>query len=156
MTTNPIPAGYEGATPYLVITGAAEALDFYQRAFGAEVLMRLKQPDGRIGHAEIRIGKAVVMLADEFPEMGFASPKTLGNSPVGLMLYVEDVDARFEQALAAGGQELRPMADQFYGDRSGTLIDPFGHMWTLASRLEDLAPAEVEARFEQMMQDEAG
>lgn len=154
MTVKPIPAGYEGATPYLVITGATDALEFYKKAFGAEEILRLKQPDGRIGHAEIRIGTAVVMLADEFPEMGFASPTTLGNSPVGLQIYVEDVDARFQQALDAGAQELRPLADQFYGDRSGTLKDPFGHMWTLATRIEELTHEEIQKRFEEMMLDE--
>ena len=146
---DPIPADYRGVTPYLCIKGAARALEFYQRAFGAKETMRRAQPDGRIGHAEIRIGDAVVMLADEFPEMGFQSPQTLGGSPVNLMVYVQDVDAFVKQAEAAGATVQRPPADQFYGDRMATLTDPFGHSWSFATHIEDVSEEEMQRRAEQ-------
>src|SRR5436309_15497214 len=123
----PIPTGYEAATPYLCVRGAARAIEFYKQAFGATELARLADPNGKIGHAEIKIGAAPIMLADEFPEMGFRSPQSIGGSPVMIHLYVEDVDAVARQAVAAGAKMLRPVQDQFYGDRSGTLADPFGH-----------------------------
>lgn len=141
-----IPEGYERATPYLCIKEAARAIEFYKRAFGATETMRLAQPDGRIGHAEIRIGGAPIMLADEFPEMGFRSPQSLGGSPVVIHLYVDDVDALASQAVAAGAKVLRPVADQFYGDRSGTLTDPFGHVWTIATHTEDVSTEEIRKR----------
>ncbi len=141
-----IPEGYEGATPYLSIKGAAEAIEFYKKAFGATETMRLADPSGKIGHAEIKIGKANVMLADEYPEMGFVSPKTLGGSPVTLHLYVEDVDAVASQVEAAGAKVLRPVEDQFYGDRGGELEDPFGHRWFIATRIEDISPEEMKKR----------
>jgi PhnB protein len=142
----PIPEGYEGVTPYLIVSGAANAMEFYKKAFGAEETERTADPSGKVMHAEMRIGKARFMLADEFPEMGIRSPQALGGSPVGLLVYVEDVDARFKQALGAGATVDRPVKDQFYGDRSGTLVDPFGHKWTLATHKEDLTPEEMGKR----------
>ena len=141
-----IPEGYEGATPYLSIKGAAAAIEFYRKAFGATETMRLADPSGRIGHAEIKIGKAHIMLADEYPEMGFVSPKTLGGSPVTIHLYVEDVDAVALQAEAAGAKVLRPVEDQFYGDRGGGFEDPFGHRWFISTRKEDISPEEMKKR----------
>jgi len=141
-----IPDGYHTATPYLIITGAANAIDFYKKAFGATELMRMAQPDGRIGHAEIKIGDSPIMLADEHPGMGYRSPQSLGGSSVSIMLYVENVDALFAQAVAAGGKVTMPVKDQFYGDRSGTLSDPFGHVWTISTHKEDLAPEEMKKR----------
>jgi len=142
----PIPDQYRGATPYLSVKGAAKALEFYKKAFGATEVMRMAQPDGRIGHAEIKIGDALVMMADEFPEMGFKSPQSLGGSPVTIHFYVEDVDAVFKRALSAGAEERRPVADQFYGDRSGQLVDPFGHVWSIATHKEDVSPEEMQKR----------
>jgi PhnB protein len=150
MPAKPIPDGYRTVTPYLIVSGAAKALEFYKKAFGAKERMRLASPDGKVGHAEIQIGDSVIMLADEFPQMGAKSPLTIGGTPVGICLYVEDVDARFKQAIAAGAKEERPVKDQFYGDRSGTLIDPFGHKWTLATHIEDVAPEEIGRRMASM------
>ncbi len=157
MTTKarPIPEGYHSVTPYLAIDGAAEAIEFYKKAFGAKEIFRMPGPDGRIGHAEIQIGDSRVMLADENPEMGNQSPKSIGGSPVGFMVYVEDVDRVFQQALAAGAKVLRPLKDQFYGDRSGNLEDPFGHKWTLGTHIEDVAPDELERRMKEAMEAEA-
>ena len=146
MAVKAIPDGYHSVTPYLIISGATEAIAFYQKAFGATELMRIDAPGGKIGHAEIRIGDSPIMLADEFPEMGYKSPQTLGGSPVSIMIYVDDVDSVFKQAIAAGGKEQRPVKDQFYGDRSGTLEDPFGHVWHVATHTEDVTPAEMERR----------
>lgn len=138
-----------GATPYLCVKGAADALRFYVEAFGAVETMRLVDPnDGRVGHAEIRIGDAVVMLADEYPEMRILSPATLGGSPVTIHLYVPDVDAFVARAVVAGATLARPVADQFYGDRAGRITDPFGHVWHLATRKETLSDAEVHRRFD--------
>jgi PhnB protein len=147
MTVRPVPEGYRTVTPYLIVRGAAQAIEFYQRAFGATEVMRLADPSGKIGHAEIKIGDSPVMLADEFPEMQIIGPQTLDGSPVILLIYVEDVDARFARAVAAGATVLRPVKDQFYGDRSGTLKDPFGHVWTLATHKEDVSPEEITRRF---------
>jgi PhnB protein len=152
MPVKAIPDGYHSITPYLIVSNAARALEFYRDAFGATELMRMEQPGGKVGHAEIQIGDSRVMLADEFPEMGAKSPTSIGGSPVGLMLYVEDVDARFKQAIAAGAKELRPLQDQFYGDRSGTLLDPFGHQWTIGTHKEDLSDDEIKQRMAAMMQ----
>jgi PhnB protein len=146
---DPIPAEYRGATPYLCVKDAARALEFYQRAFGARETMRMPQPDGRIGHAEIRIGDAAIMLADEFPEMDFRSPQTLGGTPVNLLIYVRDVDAFVKQAEAAGATVKRPAADQFYGDRMAVLVDPFGHSWSFATHIEDVPPEEMQRRAAQ-------
>jgi PhnB protein len=143
----PIPEGYHNVTPYLVIKGAAAAIDFYKKAFGAVEVMRMPQPDGRVGHAELKFGDSIVMLADEFPEMSVVGPKTLGNTSVALLLYVDDVDKAVERAVSLGATIKKPVADQFYGDRSGTLEDPFGHKWTLAVHLEDVSPEEMERRM---------
>jgi len=145
----PIPEGYHSVTPYLVIKGAADALEFYKTAFGATELFRMEH-EGKIGHAEIKIGDSPIMLADEHPGEGHVSPTTLGGSPVGIMIYVEDVDRIYNQAIAAGGKELKPLQDQFYGDRSGSLTDPFGHVWTVATHKEDVAPEEIEKRLAAM------
>lgn len=142
----PIPEGYHTATPYLIIKGASKALDFYKKAFGATELLRMPQPDGRIGHAEIKIGDSPIMLADEFPEMGARSPQALGGSPVSIMLYVDDVDSFSKQAVAAGMKVVRPVKDQFYGDRSGSFEDPFGHQWHISTHVEDVAPGELQKR----------
>jgi PhnB protein len=141
-----IPDGYHAITPYLSIEGAANAIEFYKRAFGAKERMRMAQPDGRIGHAELQFGDSCVMLADEFPDMDFRSPRSIGGTPVTLHLYVEDVDAVVNHAVAAGAKVLRPVQDQFYGDRSGTLADPYGHVWHVSTHKEDLSPAEIEKR----------
>lgn len=142
----PIPDGYHSITPYLIIKGASDAIEFYKKAFGATELFRMAQPDGRIGHAEIKIGDSAIMLADEFPEMGHKSPTSLGGSPVSLLLYVEDVDAVYAQAVSSGAKEDRPVEDKFYGDRGGSLIDPYGHIWHIATHMEDLSPEEMEKR----------
>jgi PhnB protein len=150
MAVKPIPAGYHTITPYLIIDGAAKAIDFYKRAFNAEELFRLDGPKGTIAHAEVKIGDSPVMLADEM--QGYRGPQALGGTPVTLMIYVTDVDKIFRQAIAAGGKELRPVVDQFYGDRTGTLADPFGHVWTIASHVEDVSPEEIDRRFAKMAQ----
>ena len=142
------PPGYHSLTPYMTVKDAHAALDFYKRAFGAEMLMRLDMPDGLIAHAEIRIGDSVVMLSEENEAWGTKGPLTLGGSPMFLMAYVADVDAAFRRALAAGASEVRPVADQFYGDRSGTLKDPFGHQWTLSTHIEDVSQEEAQRRME--------
>jgi len=148
MTTkvNPIPEGYHSITPYLIIKGASEAIEFYKRAFGATELFRMAQPDGRVGHAEIKVGDSAIMLADEFPEMGHKGPASLGGSPVSLLLYVEDVDAVYAQALSSGAKQDRLVENKFYGDRGGSLIDPFGHIWHIATHVEDLSPEEMQKR----------
>jgi PhnB protein len=146
MPAKPIPDGYHTATPYLIVQDAARAIEFYKRAFGATELLRLGHGDSVV-HAEIKIGDSPIMLADEVPEMGFRGPDSIGGTPVSLMLYVEDVDARFAQAVAAGAKVSRPVADQFYGDRAGTLTDPFGHVWTIATHTEDVPHEEINRRF---------
>lgn len=151
MAVKPIPDGYYSVTPYLVLDDAAAAIEFYKQAFGAVELMRMPGPEGKLGHAEIKIGNSPVMLADESPAMGAKSAKTLGGSPVGLMIYVDDCDTVFKRAVAAGGKEVRPLADQFYGDRSGTLIDPFGLQWTVSTHKEDIAPEEMGRRAAEFM-----
>jgi len=142
----PFPEGFHTITPYLVIEGAGAAIDFYKAAFGATELFRMPQPDGRIGHAELKVGDSVFMLSDEFPEMNVIGPKTLGGSAVGLLLHVSDADAMFAKAVSLGAQVTKPMADQFYGDRSGTLEDPFGHRWTISTHTEDVSMEEVKRR----------
>ena len=146
MPPRPIPEGYHTITPYLIVTGAASAIEFYKHAFGAKEVMRIPHPDGRIGHAELQLGDSRIMLADEFPEMGARSPMSLGGTPVSILLYVEDVDAVATRALAAGAKMLRPVKDQFYGDRTGTLNDPFGHQWTIATHKEDVSADEIRKR----------
>ncbi|MET0987747.1 MAG: VOC family protein [Steroidobacteraceae bacterium] len=155
MALKPIPDGYHSVTPYLVIDGAADALEFYKRAFGATELFRMPAPDGKIGHAEIKIGDSAVMLADEYPEMGARSPRALGGAGVSLMIYVERVDDVFKQALKAGAKELQPLENKFYGDRSGTVQDPFGHVWTIATHVEDVSTEEVRRRAQAQTQKHA-
>lgn len=144
----PIPAGYHAVTPYLVVRDAAAAIDFYKAAFGAEEVMRMAEPSGKVMHAELRIGDSRVMLADECPEMGAKAPDAFGGSPVSLHLYVENVDAVSAQATAAGAKVARPVEDQFYGDRTGTFTDPSGHIWHIATHQEDVAPDEIRRRAE--------
>jgi PhnB protein len=146
-TVKPIPDHYSTATPYLTVKDADKAIEFYQQAFGATESMRLVDPSGTIGHAEIIIGNSPIMLSDEFPEMGIHSPQTLGGSPMSIHLYVEDVDATFNQAIAAGAKEVMAIEDQFYGDRTGKIIDPFGHTWAIATHQEDVSPEELQQRF---------
>lgn len=145
------PAGYHTATIYLAVKGAAKAIDFYKNAFGAVELMRMDGPNGCIAHAEIKIGDSPIMLADEFPEMGHVSPTTLGGSPSGVMLYVKDCDAMFAKALSLGATVMKPLQDQFYGDRSGSVIDPFGHRWTISTHIEDVPPEEMGRRHDEFM-----
>lgn len=151
MVSKPIPDGYHSVTPYLIVKGASRAIDFYKQAFGATELLRMDGPDGTIGHAEIKIGDSPVMLADEHPEMGFRSPQTLGGPGLSLMIYVEKVDEVFPRAIAAGAKELRPVQDQFYGDRSGILEDPFGHIWTISTHVEDVPEDEMLRRSEEFL-----
>ena len=143
---NPIPDEYRAATPYLSLSDAARAIDFYKQAFGAREVMRMPAPGGKIGHAEIRIGDAPIMLADECPEMNFRSPQSLGGTPVNIVIYINDVDALVNQAVAAGAKLLRPVQNQFYGDRMGVLQDPFGHSWSFATHIEDVSPEELQKR----------
>lgn len=152
MSVKPVPDNHPRVTPYLCCDGAAAALDFYRTVLGAEERMRMAGPDGKIGHAELLIGDSVIMLADEYPEMEFRSPKAVGGTPVNLYVYVEDVDAVFAKALAQGAKELDPVKDQFYGDRSGAFEDPFGHRWNVASHVEDVPPDEMEKRAREAMQ----
>ena len=144
--TKAIPDGYRTATPYLIVKGAAEAIEFYKRAFGATEMLRMADPQGKIHHAEIRIGDSMIMLADEQPAMGYRSPRSIGGSSVSFLLYLEDVDAVFERAVKAGAKAQQPVKNQFYGDRSGTLEDPFGHVWTVATHVEDVPPEEMQRR----------
>ena len=141
-----IPEGYHSVTPYLAINGAANAIEFYKKAFGATERMRFDAPDGKIGHAEISIGDSVIMMADEFPEMNFRAPQAGAGTSVSLMLYVEDVDSFIEKAVAAGAKIERPIKDEFYGDRTGTIKDPYGHMWHIATHKEDLTMEEIGKR----------
>jgi PhnB protein len=144
------PSGYHSVTPYLAIRDAKSALDFYARALGAELVLKLDMPDGKIAHAEIRIGDSILMMSEENPDWGTRSPASLGGSPVSLMIYVPDADASFARALAAGAEQVRPVEDQFYGDRSGTLKDPYGYQWTLATHIEDVSTEEAQQRMEAM------
>lgn len=151
MAVNYIPKGYHSATPYLICKGAARAIDFYKNAFGATELMRFPGPGGSIGHAEIKIGDSPIMLADEAPQMGYRSPVSFGGSPVSIMLYVQDVDKVVDRAVKAGAKLERPVADQFYGDRNGTIQDPFGHVWTIGTHKEDVSPEEMQRRAAAMV-----
>ena len=148
----PIPDGYPQVIPYLTIDGASAAIEFYAKVLGAKERLRMPGPDGKVGHAELEIGDSVVMLADEFPEMGGRSPKTIGGTPVTVMVYVEDVDATFGRALAEGATKERDVEDQFYGDRAGQFADPFGHKWFVATHVEDVPPDELARRAAQMME----
>ncbi|HUI26779.1 MAG TPA: VOC family protein [Candidatus Kryptonia bacterium] len=147
----PIPDGFHGATPYLCCRDAGKAIEFYKRAFGATEVIRLAEPGGRIGHAEIKIGDAVIMISDEYPDVGATSPQALGGSAVTIHLYVPDVDAQVRRAVAVGATVQRPPEDQFYGDRSGTLTDPYGHRWMLATRIEDVSAEEMQQRYDALM-----
>ena len=142
----PIPDGYHSVTPYLICDRAADAIEYYKNAFGATELFRMDH-EGKVGHAELKIGDSPIMLADEFPQMGYRSPKALGGTPVSIMIYVEDVDSVYQQAIDAGATEVKPLQDQFYGDRSGTLTDPFGHVWTVATHKEDVTMEEMNRRM---------
>jgi PhnB protein len=145
------PPGYHSVTPYLALRDAKAAIDFYRRAFGADLVLKLDMPDGSIAHAEIRIGDSILMLAEENPDSGNRSPLSCGGSPVSMMIYVADVDAAFARALAAGATRVRPVEDQFYGDRSGTLADPYGYQWTLATHIEDVSTEEAQRRMGAML-----
>ena len=147
MAVSAIPDNYMSVTPYLIVKGAAQAIEFYKHVFGAMEDYRLPMPDGRIGHLEFCIGNSRLMMADESPEYHATSPHTLGGSPVTLSLYVEDVDTVFARGLGAGAIERRPVQTQFYGDRSGMMVDPFGHVWTVATRVEDVSPEEMQKRM---------
>ena len=144
----PIPEGYSGVTPYLIVRGAAEAIEFYKTAFGAQELFRMPGTDGKVGHAEIKIGSSILMLADEMPDMEFRSPQALNGSPVGFLIYVEDVDTEFQRALDAGATLSRPLENKFYGDRMGSVRDPFGYEWSLGTHIEDVSPEEMSKRAE--------
>jgi len=143
----PIPEGFHTATPYLTIKGAASAIEFYKRAFGAHERFQMPGPDGKIMHAEIAIGNSIIMLADESAAAGTQAPPSLNGTASGIFLYVEDVDASFKQAIKAGAKETKPVQDQFWGDRFGQLTDPFGHKWMLATHIEDVTPDEMEKRM---------
>ena len=147
----PIPEGYPQVTPYLCVDGASDAIQFYTTVFGATERVRLPGPDGTIGHAELQLGDSIIMLADESPDIGFRSPKAIGGSPVTISVYVEDVDGVFDRAVQAGAKALRPVEDQFYGDRSGQFEDPFGHRWSVATHVEDVPPDEMARRAAQAM-----
>jgi PhnB protein len=150
-SVRPVPEGYHSVTPYPAVDGAAEAIEFYKKAFGASEVMRMAAPGGKVGHGEIEIGGSRIMVADEYPDMGVRGPKAYGGTPVTLHLYVENVDAMARQAVAAGAKELRPVKDQFYGDRTGTFEDPYGHVWHLATHKEDLSPDELKRRADEAM-----
>ena len=145
-----IPKGYNTVTPYLIIKGAAKAIDFYKSVFGATVVLRMDGPDGRVGHAELQIGDSRIMLADENPQMGAVSATTIGNSPVSLYVYLPDVDRVVEKAQSEGAKIVKPVQDQFYGDRSGFLQDPFGHFWGVATHIEEVSPQELKERMKKL------
>jgi PhnB protein len=146
MSVKTIPEGYHSVTPYLIIRGAADAIDYYKKAFGATELFRFPAPEGKIGHAEMKIGDSPIMLADEFPEMGYKGPQSLGGSPVSLMIYVEDVDTVFNRAVEAGATVKEAVTDKFYGDRMGSVVDPFGHVWHVSTHKEDVSIEEMQRR----------
>jgi PhnB protein len=146
MSVKSIPEGYHSVTPYLIISGASDAIEFYKKAFGATELFRFPAPGGKIGHAEIKIGDSPIMLADEYPDMGYKGPQSLGGSPITLMIYVEDVDNVFNRAVNAGATVKEAVQDKFYGDRTGTLTDPFGHVWHISTHKEDVSMEELERR----------
>ncbi|HEY7836834.1 MAG TPA: VOC family protein [Solirubrobacteraceae bacterium] len=149
--TAPVPEGYPRVMPYLIVDGASDAIDFYSQVLGFSERMRMPGPDGRLGHAEMELGDAVIMLADENPEMGARSPRTVGGTPVTIHVYVDDVDSTFERATQAGAKSLQDVEDRFYGDRSGQLEDPFGHHWNLATHVEDVSPEEMSKRAAEFM-----
>ena len=150
-----VPKGFHTATPHVIVRGCDRAIRFYKKVFGATERMRMDAPGGMIGHAEITVGSSVIMLADESPDMGFRGPKTFGGTPVSLMLYVPNVDEVFKRAVDAGAKQLRPVENQFYGDRMGTLEDPFGHVWSIGTHVEDVAPEEMSRRAQEKMKQKA-
>ncbi|MCX5149078.1 MULTISPECIES: VOC family protein [unclassified Streptomyces] len=152
MAVKPIPEGRPRVTPYLCVDGAAAAIDFYVFVLGATERMRMPAPDGRIGHAELELGNSAIMLADEYPEIGFRSPKTVGGTPITLHVYVDDVDDVFAKALARGATEVSAVKDEFYGDRTGQFEDPFGHRWNIATHVEDIPAAEMEKRAKEALE----
>jgi len=152
---NPIPDNYPRVSPYLVVDGASDAIDFYTSVFGATERGRMPMPDGKVGHAELTLGDSLVMLADPFPAVGAVSPADVGGTPVTISIYVEDVDGVLDAAVAAGAKVVRPVQDQFYGDRTGTIEDPWGHRWTVASHIEDVPPDEMAKRAAEAAQNEA-
>jgi PhnB protein len=147
---NPIPEGYPQVIPYLYVDGAASAIDFYGKVLGTKERMRMGGPDGKVGHAELELGDSVIMLADEFPDIGAKSPKSIGGSPVTISLYLDDVDGVHKKAIAEGATELRPPTDQFYGDRTAQFEDPWGHRWNVGTHVEDVPPEEMEKRAKAM------
>ncbi len=151
MPVKPIPDGYHSVTPYMTLSDCARAIDFYKRAFGAQEVARMDAPGGKIGHAEIKIGDSLIMMADEFPGGDCRSPQSLRGTSINLFIYVKDADAVFNQAVAAGARVTQPLADQFWGDRYGRLTDPFGHSWAVATHKEDVAPAEMQKRAQAAM-----
>ena len=151
MSVKPVPEGYHTVTPYLVVNNAAEAIAFYKRAFGAKEIMRMDGPQGKISHAELRIGDSTMMLSDEMPDSGTKAPQSLGGTTAGIFLYVEDADRTFKQATSAGAEIETPLADMFWGDRFGRLRDPFGHSWSIATHKEDVAPEEMAKRAQKAM-----
>ncbi len=155
-SVKPVPEGYHNVTPYLFVRGAASAIDFYKKVFGASEIMRMPAPNGRIMHAELRIGDSIVMLADEDPHAGVMSPQTVGGFSVGLHLYVDNVDAVVQRAVENGAKPLRAVKNQIYGDRSGSLLDPFGHMWSVGTHVEDVTPEEMRKRMSAAMSQVAG
>jgi PhnB protein len=155
MAAKPIPDGYHTVTPYLIVKGAAAAIEYYKKAFGAEEVHRTDGPGGTVLHADMKIGDSHVMLSDEWPDFGALGPHSLGGTSTGFCLYVKDCDAAFDRAIAAGGKVERPVTDQFYGDRAGTLIDPFGHKWTIATHKEDVPPDQMQQRMEEWMAKQA-
>ncbi len=154
MTVSAIPKGFSSVTPYLIIEGAQQAICFYRDAFSAQLVMQMPLPEGGIAHAEIIIGDSHIMISDSCPDESFKSPNALGGTPVSLMLYVEDVDSVFKKAIELGATEVRPVHDQFYGDRAGTLQDPFGHIWTIGTHKEDLSEQEINQRMADLMSKE--
>jgi len=156
VAVDPIPAGYPRVTPYLAVEGAAAAIDFYTRVLGVTERVRMPGPGDTIGHAELELGDSLIMLADEAPDIDFRSPKALGGTPVTISIYVEDVDGVVERAAQAGATVVRPVEDQFYGDRSGQFVDPFGHRWNVASHVEDVSPEEMQRRAGEAMAGGAG
>ena len=156
MAVQPVPEGYGTVTPYLIVNDAVAALEFYKKAFGAVEELRVEWPGGKIGHAEFMIGDSRLMLASEFPEIGAVAPTTVGGTPVTLAIYTEDVDAMVARALAEGATEERPVEDQFYGDRSGTIIDPFGHKWSVSTHVEDISPEELWKRQDAIYRESDG
>lgn len=156
MAVKPIPDGYPQVIPYLHVEGAAQAIEFYESVFGATERMRMEAPGGKIGHAELEIGKSMIMLADAFPEMGVSGPSAYGGSPVTVAVYVEDVDATYRKALDLGGKSVRELENQFYGDRTAQFDDPFGHRWSISTRVEDVPPDEMMKRAAEAMQSAGG